>query len=245
MKELSLLIFLVIFTLISSSAQSVLIEENVKKYDLDKPTYGPNLRHFTHFYIGYGFIVDKPRGNGIQIQHDWSHTLIVGYRYKLKIFNFLAIGTDFNYYYMVYYLKQNSSKTVPNSILHDKEKLKFNNLGAEAWLRINFGRRGNYMGNFMDFGAFYNWGFSAKHFYQDRVDDKTNPYMAKVIRVTNRDLNYVEPFNYGVRARIGFNRFVIAGTYRLSNLFTQDFRDNVADVELPRFSIGLQFGLHK
>jgi hypothetical protein len=245
MKRYYLILFLIIFYLKISFSQSVLLEENVKSYDLDKPKYGPNLRHFTHFYIGYGFIADKPRGNGIQIKHDFSHTITIGYRYKLKIFNFLAIGSDFNYYYMVYYLKQNSSKTVPNSVIHDKEKLKFNNLGAEAYLRINFGRRGNYIGKYIDFAAFYNWGFSIKHFYEDKVDDKTNPYMARVIRVTNRDLNYVEPFNYGVRARIGINRIVIAGTYRLSNLFTQSFRENVADVELPRFSIGLQYGLHK
>ena len=54
-------------------------------------------------------------------------------------------------------------------------------------------------------------------------------------------LKYYEPFNYGVLARFGINRYVIYANYRLSDLFKSSY--NYA--ELPRLTLGVQIGLHK
>jgi len=244
-NKLIILFFLIISFTIKLYGQVKLLEEDVRQYDLEEPKFGPNLRNYAHLYVGFEGIVDESKGSGVSVNHLTSHSFIVGYRYKLKIFNFLSIGTDLNYYLLSYSLLQNDLKIVPNNIQHDIEKFKIQNLGTELYLRINYGRRGNMVGKFIDVGGFYNWAYSAKHVYEDKQEDVNNPYRNKKIRVVNKDLNYFEPFNYGVRARMGFNKMVFSVSYRLSDLFKSDFKIQVADIELPRLSIGLQLGLHR
>ncbi len=67
---------------------------------------------------------------------------------------FYAIGYDIHFSSMNYRLDQkSSSKIVPNNIKHDKEKLRFNNLGIELYNRFNVGRRGDRVGQFIDLGG--------------------------------------------------------------------------------------------
>lgn len=225
-------------------SQIVLLEENVKDLDLEKPVYGANHRHFTHFYVGYEFITDKVKGEGLEVVLGRSMAILSGYRYKLKLAKYLAVGADIDYFYMSYFLKQNDSKVVPNNIKHELERLIFHNLGTEFYVRVNFGRRGNSIGKFIDVATYANWAFSQKHYYEDKIDDKNNPYRNGLIKVTNKKLNYINDFNYGLRARLGFGKLVFSATYRITDMFTKDLKKDVADVELPRVSIGLQLGLH-
>ena len=145
----------------------------------------------------------------------------------------------------VYRIKQKEGKRFPNANIHDKETLRLNNLGFEIFQRINFGRRGNFVGKFIDMGLYYNWAFDVKHAYKDKIDQSNNPDMAKNTKIINRNLNYIDDFNYGLRARLGFNRSVLTFTYRLSDLFDKTFHNNEIDIEMPRFTLGIQLGIHK
>jgi len=54
-------------------------------------------------------------------------------------------------------------------------------------------------------------------------------------------LKYMNSVNYGLTARIGYNRFVIFAMYRFSDIF----KSSSDRIDLPRLNVGLQLGIHK
>jgi hypothetical protein len=242
LKTLFLLISVLITEIISG--QTVLLQEKVSDIDFRIPSHGPNYRHFGHLFFGFGLYI--PDGGSYEVETKTGSTtsLEFGWRYKLKITNWLAVGTSVNYLNDIFDIKQVDGKIVPTDIQHSKEKLRFNSVGSELYLRFNFGKRGNIIGKFVDVGAYWNWAFKVKHMYQDKGNIQL-PYMAGSERVILYQLSYVEPFNYGVKARIGINRYVITASYRMNDLFTQEYRNDVGEYYLPKLAVGLEVGLFR
>ncbi|NJO90881.1 MAG: hypothetical protein HC831_19405, partial [Chloroflexia bacterium] len=205
MKRYSVLLVIVVVCQIAIG-QTVLLHERISDYDFKMPKRGPNFRHFTHLCLGLAFYVPSNEDNEIETK-PVSTTFSIGWRYKYKLTSWLAFGAGINYTNDVFNLLQNDEKVVPNSIQHDKEKLRFNNLGPDAFIRFNFGKRGNVVGRFVDLGAYFNWSFRVKHMFQDKVDNTSQPMQAGKERVILSELNYVEKFHYGFRGRIGLNLF--------------------------------------
>ena len=134
-------------------------------------------------------------------------------------------------------IRQNANKIFPNNSLSDNEKLLTRNLALELFNRFNYGKRGNYIGNFLDIGAFGEWNFFPTYV----VDNKSSSSFSGKTKLIHSDLRFTNVFNYGVTACLGFNKYVIYSSYRLSNVF----RSSSNFAELPRFIIGLQLGLHQ
>lgn len=224
--------------------QTVLLHEKMSDYDFSLPKRGPNYLHYSHLYIGFGFFL--PEGGDFEIETVPGSTTLLefGWRYKLRVTNWLAFGTGIIYTNDIFDIRQNELKVVPTNILHKKEKIRLNNAGLELYLRLNFGKRGNVIGRFLDIGAYGNWTFKAKHMYQDKLDN-TPPYMASKQRVILTRLDYIEPYNYGLKARLGFNRYVLTAAYRMNDLLTDAYRESVGDYYFPKLSVGVQMGLHK
>ncbi len=240
-----LFLFLLVVVCNFIQGQTVLLHEKISDYDFKMPKRGPNFRHFTHLYLGLAVYIPGNEDNEIETKPGSSTMFSVGWRYKYKLTKWFAIGAGINYTNDVFNLLQNDEKMVPNNIHHDKEKLRYNNLGPDVFLRFNFGKRGNVIGRFVDIGAYYNWSFRVKHMYQDKIDKNAQPSQAGSQRVILSDLDYVEKFHYGFRGRIGLNRFVLTASYRMNELLTQEFRDEVGDYFFPRLNVGLEIGLHK
>jgi len=220
-------------------AQTVMLEQDVIKDTIPDKT-GPNLKSFKHFCIGYGFVFGESEGSGATVKSFGSSDFQLGFRYKRRVSNFYALGYEITYRVTAYKLKQDSSKRFPNKILHEKEKFSQNNLGLSLYNRFNFGKRGNYVGNFIDIGAYGDWAFSSVVQTKDSYG-VANAYGARFIEQTHGNLIFVNPFNYGGLFRLGFNRYVLFATYRLSDLFKAKYNYP----ELPRITAGVQFGLHK
>jgi hypothetical protein len=205
--------------------------------DDDYQIYGANQKNFSHFYFGYGLFADQSE-TGAAINHGKTNSFQLGLRYKRQLNSTFAFGYDTYWMKNNFNLKQNTDKSLPNNVLNDSEKLVFNNLGLELYLRINFVKRDMKMGNFLDLGAFGDWTYRTKHV---TINDFEDDLLSGKEIITYRQLKYPQTFNYGVRGRIGFNRYVITGEYRFSNLFKDDF-----DLpELARLQIGLQIGIHR
>jgi len=230
-----LLIFLLFIISIVGFSQTVLFERKVT--DTTLGTHGENLRNYSHFYIGFGFIAGQPDSAGSNILMGKSSNFVFGYRYKLKICKFYAIGYDLAFNTYAFGLKQEKEKSLPDTILHGKESFSYSTLGLSPYMRFNYGRRGNRIGNFIDLGAYGDWKFSARTFTRDKLDN------GNIVKVTTRKLKYLNPFNYGALARIGFGRYVIYGYYRLSDIFKTS--DTYKFSELPRITVGVQIGMHK
>ena len=226
-----------------SCGQTVLLEQDINADTIPK-IVGPNLKHFSHLYLGYGFVLGT-NSIGSEINYGSSSDFVYGYRYKRKLSEFYAIGFDLFYHSTVFHLKQDSTKTLPNNILHDdkgeKEKLTFNNLSLGLYNRFNFDKRGNYIGYYLDLGARVDWPFSVVHFTKDKFDF-ANINNGGVVKTKTTGLVYINPVYYNVYARLGFNKFVITASYRLSDLFKNEF-DLYS--ELPLLIVGVEIGLHK
>lgn len=240
MKKLLFVLFVASIVFIDLSAQEVLLEKNVE--DQYKEIKGPNMRHYGHFYFGLGDFLDFDENAGTEINPWKSVQFMIGYRYKLKLCSFYALGLDLSFKTNSYFLEGDDVNPVdidnPLAVTANEKKHLYSNngLGMEIYQRINIGKRGNALGKYFDIGARGQWNISDIDDIITVNDD--DPY-TKRVRVINRRLKYVEPFSYGLSARIGINKMIIYGDYRLSDIFKSEFNMG----ELPRLSLGLQLVL--
>jgi len=232
MKIKTLLIAFILLPLFSAQAQEVLLHRNVSN-DMATSKRGPNRTHFNHLYTNLGFITGAPENSTAAIIHGKSTAFHVGYRYKLKLNNYFSTGYELAYSTASFRITQKEGKLVPDAILHKKEALSFQSFTLGVYQRINVGRRGNHIGNYLDLGAFGGWNVGLKHEYNDETPEGIR------IKTQKRGMKYWEPFSYGVMARVGFNRFAVTGSYRLSNVFKE--KSNIP--ELPRVQVGFELGL--
>ena len=237
-KALTLLLITIFASTLFS--QTVLMEEDVAG-DTIPETFGPNLKQYRHLYFEYGFLIDQPEEDGLEIKYGNSSNLVFGMRYKYKMTKWFAIGWDVHLSSWVYRIKQDTSKIFPNNIQHDKEKLTISNAGLEFYTRFNFGRRGNQIGKFVDLAGFGNFRTGATHFTLDKLD-AVNINNADKVKTSNTGLIYLEDINYGAKVRLGINRYVLTATYRISDII-KDPPFNTYP-ELPRLFVGFQIGLH-
>lgn len=225
-------------------AQAILLEQEVNA-DTVPMTFGPNARHFLHSVMRYGFIFGNPDASGAATRPFNANEFSVALRYKRRFSNFYSLGFDVLYSVTNYHLKQDSSKRVPNPVLHKKEKIAFNNLGLELFNRFNIGKRGNILGNFMDIGGYGEYGASIRHFYRDEF---AAPLAGSSVQeVTNKSLRYVNSLNYGGMIRIGSNRYALVGKYRISDVFKKSYLapTGLPYPELPRIIVGVELGFIK
>lgn len=250
MKRYLLLLGLLISLQGKILAQKVLLYQDVAQ-DTVKQTFGPNLKYFGHFYGGFGMMAG-PAETGSEIDYLKSHEFLMGYRFKYKVGKVYGLGFDATVTFQSVFLKQEEGKTLPTPDLYEEEKLKFTNVGLGFYNRFNFGKRGNYVGNFLDLGVYGNLMPFKTHIYEDdHLFGLVGPLDGvKKVKVRETGLKYLSDTNYGFLARIGFNRYVLYGNYRLSDLFNSGYgvarTDGVIKRygELPRLSVGFQIGIH-
>ena len=213
--------------------QKIVFSQDVKS-DTVRPTKGPNLKNYTHVFLGFGFPLFT--GEALNYTKPGASMIVdYGIRYKRRLNNTFALGFDLSVNWAAFKIKQDDGKSIPDSTINKKEKFQVNSLSPDIYIRINAGRRGNYIGKFLDLGAFGSWNWEKAHKTQNKNA------AGELVKTTTLRLTYVEDFSYGVLARIGMNRFALAVKYRLSNLFTK----SSGFAEVPRFSAGLEIGLFK
>jgi hypothetical protein len=213
-------------------SQKIVFSQDVKS-DTVRPTKGPNLKNYTHSYLGIGFpVFTNEKLN--YIKPGVSMIVDFGFRYKRRLNNTFAIGADLSVNWAAYKIKEGADKSVPDSTENDKEKFKINSLSPALYARINIGRRGNSIGNYIDLGGYgsWNWKKGYKTTNKNEDDEMVNVYLTR--------LTYIEPISYGLLARVAVSRYALTARYRLSNIFKDDKYP-----ELPRLSVGVEVGLLK
>ena len=221
-----------------SSAQNILFKQDVV-FDTVPPKKGPNQRSFDHFYIGYGFFLDTQHFGALETVIGSSTQLVFGFRHKTKINNHYAIGYDINYNTAGYLIKQSPTKSFPTSINYKSERLLIRNFRLELYNRVNFGKRGNKIGKFMDIGAFGEYGFANALIVKNKLPE-TNAFGSTKVKMVNRNPNYVNKLNYGISARIGNNRVALYATYRLSEMFIASY----SYPETANLIVGVKVGFY-
>lgn len=213
--------------------------------DVDK--FGANQLHFVHSHLSLGFMTPPTEGEGADLLYGKSHSITYGVRYKLQFVDFFALGAGLNYTYNVWHFKQEDNKIIPSNIQHDKEKLFSNNLGGDVFLRFNISQRTNRIGTFIDLGGFGEWAYGRSWKVMNEYDgDSDDPLAYDYGTSTLHKVNFMEKINYGLSTRIGYGKFVLFGKYRLSDIFTQEYKDGLnTETDLPRLLIGFEVGFHK
>ena len=216
-------------------------EEGVDEYgrDLDGMTLlknGPNKNKYTHIFVAYGLLLGESESDSASIIYGKSSTFQIGLLKKWRMAKRLELGFDLSYHYAAYHLEQDSSKVIPNRVLHDKGKMLFNDLMLTPFARFKFKNKYHSTGTFLDLGGFVGFTYRAVHYTIDyNLVPNTHRTKMRDIR-----LDYNENYSYGLMARLGFNRIILYGKYRMSDLF----KDEYNYPELPRFEVGLMIGFH-
>ncbi len=224
--------FFVIAGYSSIYGQSKVISEYIDM-NPDVSEYGMNRKKYGHFFGGVHVIAGKPEAIGAEIIYGRSLRYEFGYRKKRKFSETFSGGYELYGRRDGFRMAQQEAKLVPDSLLNDKEKLVFLSTGLAFYQRINFGQRGNHMGRFIDLGAYGDWYFHTRHI--------THNEEAKVrTKMKRTGLQFPETFGYGLMCRLGSGNLVVKANYRLSDLFSS----GSGMPELPRFSFGLEIGMH-
>jgi hypothetical protein len=212
------------------SAQTVIIEKEPAQESQSK--FGPNRQHFVHFFFSLGFYAGKNQSR-TQINYFNSTQFNFGLRYKLKLTGTFDVLADLTFDQFNYQLRQNGNKTIPDTVLHKKENLLFNNLGGGMLIRANLSKRGNSIRAYIDGGYYYQLLLSGIH------QTKNNNQFGGFTRVSETGLPYINPGFGNLLIRFGYGRLSLYYQYRLTNIFTPAS----GYAELTPSVIGFQIGL--
>lgn len=235
------LIFIIAVLLVANMAYSqnkpvldnVLMEQQVDSV-IKKPKFGQNCQHFIHYTLGLGFVIP---GESAETQiNAGSHAYNLGFRYKLKVLSFYAIGADLSFNFTYNSIIQDSSRQLPNVNKIGNKKELF--IASEAELgiynRFNFGRRGNIIGKYIDLGTSY------AYIYNVTQKTKTENLQGERVLTKYSRMQYNELLVGYYYARIGINRFSIFGKYRYTNFFKSKYSFS----EMPRLMVGVSVGVY-
>jgi len=239
------LLVCIVLLLIGLEVESqIVLMDPVADEDSVIERYGPNRRHYMFGYFGFGFVVGPTvGGSGTDMIYGRSIQLLFGGpQYKRKFNEVLSAGGGTYFEYKSYHFKQIAGKTFPDATLHNMAKYRTFGLGIEAFVRANYGKRGNQIGNYVDFSMYGMWTFQRRYVTKDKypVPQSAGNFADRVI---NRKLDWANPTNYGFRVRLGFNWFSVYYDYRFSSLVKTDQFPTFPD--MPRSVIGIQITSHK
>lgn len=221
---------ILLFTLLlgfSSQAQTIVLEQDVNM-DTAVSDYGKNRRNFLGTWVGIGMNVGQTDNDSIELKTG-SDRFTFGVYYKRKVAKVYSVLLSANYTVSEYKFK------VPDDIKYNN--LRVNEVNAEFGNRINFGKRGNVIGNYLELGISGIYVFHTKLESKQKIDDDLVQYSSRKTELTG--LKYVEKVNYSVHARLGINKFAITADYRLSDLTTDGVSYNLPPLTL---GIRLDFG---
>lgn len=227
-----------LLTVLPAVAQRVVFNEEVDT-TREIPRTGPNRLYFVHG-LGQLGLITGPMDYGMYT-NPWSATITYGARTKIKLWSWNALVIDFGYRFDNYSLKKRQSSIAPFfPAAHQRTRLGVNNLTFAFCDRINFGRRGNVMGNWLDLGVYGDLPFHSTYVYVDQYYDSNSPnggrFKSKT-RVTR--LPWLSDFNYGFTVHLGGDMFGVFANYRVSD-FVTDPSPATHYHDLPRLMIGIE-----
>jgi len=116
------------------------------------------------------------------------------------------------------------------------QKLIMNNALAEISNRFNFGKRGDFIGYYVELGASADYAFMTK---MKTVSETTSDIETHAKeKISFHGLEWLEDIAYNAHARIGFNKFVLFGDYRLTDRLKPD-----QSHQLPPLTLGIRFDM--
>lgn len=204
------------------------------------PRIGPNRLFYYTPLCQFGEM-PGPQVYGAQTNW-WSCSLSYGMRMKLKLFWWNALVTDISYRYDRFSIRQDIPKHLPlGTMNHQRERISIHNFSMVFCDRINFHKRGDVLGSWIDLGVYGDWAFRNADVFVDRHYDSnsTSGYEYKT-KTKIAKLPYLEKMNYGLTVRMGWTYGGIFACWRMNNLINMETPNNR---DLPKLTIGIEFYL--
>jgi hypothetical protein len=200
--------------------------------------FGPNRLFYISMYSHFA-LMPGPQVYGAQTNW-WSTSFGYGMRAKLKLLYWNSLVLDVIYRYDRYSIRQNTPKLAPlTTQSHVRERISLNNFSIALCDRVNFRKRGNVVGNWIDFGVYADNVFRSSNVFLDEHYDSNNPAgFHHKVKTTLVRLPYVEKINYGFAVRWGGEYYSVFAQYRVNDLFNYDSPNNR---DLPKLIIGIAF----
>jgi len=222
---------LLVFCITSLQAQTTLISKQVLPLDSTRPHLGPNGKTFNNSFFGLHFVVPTEVNDKAPVKIISSSGFRLGWMQKYRISNFLSLGylVDFNTYEYAY--DQTEKKDFPDTLIHKKQSIGVSSLDGGLYFRFNFDtRRGNFIGHYLDAGAYAGYHISRSYSTTDEIEAFDEISRNRITR-----LHLIERYQYGLYGAIGLNKFTIYGRYRLSDIIEWPYQS----AELPRLTVGI------
>ncbi len=158
-----------------------------------------------------------------------SNLFAIAFKYDRVLFKGAHWNIGGGYQSDNYKFKNRSDMMLHDSIGHEKVKLRVHSITFESGFRFQTSPN-LFEAVFFEVSGYANVNTFTKYSTWDEKDGMD-------LRSQTKKLNYVNPYNYGVEAKLGISVISIFAKYRLSDVFTKESGYR----ELPRLSVGLAF----
>ncbi|MCB9261534.1 MAG: hypothetical protein H6607_04100 [Flavobacteriales bacterium] len=210
-----------------ANAQSIMLKQDVNE-DTVVSNFGRNRKHFYAGNVGFASIIGNTDNDSFSLKNAASWQFNAGVYYKYRVSQPYSLVFRLDYVFDKYKFKTDSSNVKYANLVMQTARLEFAN-------RFNYGRRGNYLGRYLEIGISADYAYRNRFFTKTTAPDNSNYTSEKSILY---GLKYIEPFNYSAHARLGFNKFVLTADYRLS-----DNTNNLVNYNLPPLAVGVLLDL--
>lgn len=203
--------------------------------NLPKPSKrGVNARYNFAPYVSWGFVA--PAGPTKPINYGKSESFLIGLRFKGNICKWYSMGVAAEIGATWYNLKESRYDGTPawEALRYDnlkKENIRVSFLQAEYYNRFRLVPGGYFgYGLYFDAAVFAGWNFYARH--KTVSNDPDNK-----VRMTT-PARSISNFQWGVRARLGFDIIAVYVQYRINKLDERCRMDYVTHPDEPVHIIG-------
>lgn len=220
-------ILLISIAALNSNAQTVLMEQDVNEDTLISK-WGPNKLHYESGYMAYYMPVGNVMGSdSVSLKDGASLMVDYGMYGKIRVSQLYSLVGEMGYRLNTFSFK-NDDKNVRY------QRLVASNVHLGLFNRFNFDlKRGNVLGNYLEFGASADYAYATKSKIKRKAED-TDSYQSTKLVVSGP--TYINRFNYYAEAHLGFGAFVITGSYRFSDFLNKD----MTGYNMPRLNLGLR-----
>ncbi len=231
---------LVLLLSVQFQAQDLLLKQETKNVLSDENEFGPNKKKYAHSTLGVDFAVPFRQPDEVLIHGGSSFSATYGMRIKRKLNEAFSIGYDIRFNHTQYRSKRDTSAiytqvydvVAPDSLFTDK--LGYLSFQLAPYFRVNFGKRGNHLGRYIDIGFRGELLASTRHVL--KVEHPTDESIKSTV-VKTKGLGFVRRFQYAPELRYGNAYYNIFFSYRLSDLFNEKLGNE--RYEMPKLSFGL------
>jgi hypothetical protein len=227
------LIVILLFAINFVRSQEVLLEKDVTKSRSNNKS-GILHKHFYYFSGDYSFYFIG--NNNFPYIPFKSHAFSAGLRYQHRIKGNIMAGVGGSYHYNSYHIDQNKDKSFISPEKFDSEKIQLQKLYIDLYSRFILKKVYNELGGYFDAGFFGNLLMSSRHIM---INSEDSVYQGKTTEIKIKGLKFIEPFNYGIYARLGYNHFALVGRYILNRPF-KDY----TPYQPPVFTIGIEVNIY-